>query len=70
MKIVFYNFGGIKNFTIKADGYIFEIGLREWEEFVLPFYDCKNMIVECDGDVFDFTKEINKIGYNELTING
>jgi hypothetical protein len=70
MKIVFYGFGGIKNFIIRCDDNIFEVGLREWEEFVLPFYECNSMTVECDGEVFDFTKQINRIGNNKLKING
>jgi hypothetical protein len=69
MKIVFYNFGGVKNFVIKSNDFSIQLFLREWEEYVLPFFDCDNLIVECDGEIFDFTNQINKIGYNELIIN-
>lgn len=66
MKIVFYDFGGVKLFKIKTENFYQEVDLREWEEVSLPFFDCKNLFVECDGDVIDFTEEINKITYNEF----
>lgn len=66
MKIVFYDFGGVKNFKIKTEDFYQEINLREWEEVVLPFFDCSSLIIECDGEVIDFTEEMIKIGCNEF----
>lgn len=66
MKIVFYDYGGIKNFKIISDNYNCEFNLREWEEVILPFFDCSNLIVECDDEVIDFTEEVINISYNEF----
>ena len=66
MKIVFYNFGGIKEFKILADNYEHTLETREWQEIILPFLDTSSLIVEHDGEVFNFSKELTKIGYNEF----
>lgn len=66
MKLVFYDFGGVKQFRINSNNYTNEFEVREWNEIVLPFFDCENLTVEHDGEVIDFTEEINKITYNEF----
>ena len=68
MKIVFYDFGGIKNLEIKSENYSFNSEIREWQEIQLPFYDCKELIVKIDEEMFDFSYEISKIGHNTFTI--
>ena len=66
MKVVFYDFGGLKQFKINADYFETNIEVREWEEIILPFVSCDSLIVEHDEETFDFSKEIHKIGYNEF----
>jgi hypothetical protein len=66
MKIVFYNFGGLKQFKLISGDFNTEVEVREWEEIILPFFSCDSLIVEHDGERFDFSKQINKIGYNEF----
>jgi hypothetical protein len=66
MKIVFYNFGGVKHFKINSNDYSNEFEVREWQEINLPFKDTNHLIVEVDGDSFDFSKDVNNIGCNEF----
>ena len=66
IKLVFYDFGGIKNFKIKVKDYVGEFNTREWDEIVLPFFDCDEMVIEHDGELFDLTKEIKNIGCNKF----
>jgi hypothetical protein len=70
MKIVFYNFGGLKEFKIVTDGWEEKYEVREWQEITLPFFHCQNLVVEHEGETFDFTNDIKKIGYNEFIKNG
>jgi hypothetical protein len=37
IKIVFYNFGGIKHFNVKTDLFENDYEVREWDEIKLPF---------------------------------
>jgi len=67
MKLVFYNYGGVKKFKVKTTDFYEEFDKREWDEISLPFINCDSLIVECEDEVFDLTEEINKIGYNEFT---
>ena len=66
IKLVFYDFGGVKQFKITSNEYSDEIEVREWNEIVLPFFDCEKLVIVHEGDTFDFTKEINKITHNEF----
>ena len=66
IKLVFYDFGGVKQFKITSNEYSDEIEVREWNEIVLPFFDCEKLVIVHEGDTFDFTKEINKITQNEF----
>jgi hypothetical protein len=66
IKLVFYDFGGVKQFKITSNDYSDEIEVREWNEIVLPFFDCEKLVIVHEGETFDFTKEINKITHNEF----
>lgn len=68
VKIVFYDFGGVKNFKIKSNDYYSEFDVREWDEISLPFVDCNNLLVTQDDRLFDFSDEISKITHNEIFI--
>jgi hypothetical protein len=68
VKIVFYDFGGVKNFKIKSNDYYSEFDVREWDEISLPFIDCNNLLVTQDDRLFDFSNEISKITHNEIFI--
>jgi hypothetical protein len=66
IKLVFYDFGGVKQFKITSNDYSDEIEVREWNEIVLPFFDCEKLVIVHEGETFDCTKEINKITHNEF----
>lgn len=66
MKIVFYNFGGLKTFNIETEYGMFEHIVREWDEIVLPFFSCEVLKVVNEGEVFDFTSDLKQIGHNEF----
>ena len=67
MKIVFYDFGGLKTFRIVSDDFDNTYEVSEWQEIVLPFYNCTKLEVIHDGETFDFEREIKNIGYNQFT---
>jgi hypothetical protein len=67
MKIVFYDFGGLKTFRIVSDDFDNTYEVREWEEIILPFYNCIKLEVIHDGETFDFEREIKNIGHNQFT---
>lgn len=69
MKIVFYNFAGLKKFTIETDHGKSEHTVREWDQIELPYFSCKSLKVENDGNTFDFTTELKQIGHNEFKIS-
>lgn len=66
MKIVFYNFGGIKQFEIKTENFRESFEVREWQEITLPFFDCHQLVVEHEEEEFDFSVDLSKIGYNKF----
>ena len=49
------------------DNFENEYVVREWEEIHLPFYDCETLIVTIDGQTFDYSDDIKKIGHNIFT---
>ena len=64
MKIVFYNFGGIKNFNIKAESFEENYEVREWDEIVLPFPNTDKLIITNEDEIFDLSNYVNNIGEN------
>jgi hypothetical protein len=66
IKIVFYDFGGLRDFTIIADEFEGTFSVREWEEIEIPYYDCKIFKVIYDGEVIDLSSELNSITHNEF----
>lgn len=68
MKIVFYDFGGIKEFEIISDDFRKTISLREWEEVELPFVDTNKLSVLHDFEEIDYSDFIKKIGENTIKI--
>lgn len=66
MKIVFYNFGGLKTFRIVTENFDSSFEVREWQEIMLPFIDCDKLEVVIEDETLDFTKELKNIGYNEF----
>jgi hypothetical protein len=69
MKMVFYNYGGIKKYLILADGFQQEYELREWEQIELPFINTENLIVLHDGEEINYSEYIKGIGQNKLYIS-
>jgi hypothetical protein len=66
MKLVFYNFGGVKEFKIETENFSQIYQVREWQEIILPFFDCEHLHVTFENETFDFSEIINKISYNEF----
>jgi NADH:ubiquinone oxidoreductase subunit len=64
MKIVFYNFGGIKHFTVKTDSFENNYEVREWDEIELPFLNTNKLVITNDGEIFDLSHDVNNIGEN------
>lgn len=64
MKIVFYNFGGIKHFNIKTESFEKDYEVREWDEIQLPFSNTNKLIVTHDDEVFDLSQDVINIGKN------
>jgi hypothetical protein len=69
MKMVFYNYGGIKKYLISTDNFQEEYELREWEQIILPFIGTEKLIVSCDGEDVDYSTYIKSIGQNKLNIS-
>jgi hypothetical protein len=69
MKIVFYNYGGIKKYLIVADGFQREYELREWEQIELPFVNTETLTVSYDGEEINYSIYIKNIGQNKLHIS-
>jgi FkbM family methyltransferase len=67
MKIVFYDFGGIKQFNIKTDSFENNYEVREWDEIKLPFLNTDKLIIANDGEIFDLSDYVNNIGNNTFT---
>lgn len=66
MKVVFYDFGGVKKFHVKTENYENEYEIREWVEIELPFFNCDELIVSHDDEIIDLTEEIKQITFNEF----
>lgn len=64
MKLVFYNFGGVKHFKVTSVNFEQEYTLREWEQIILPFMDTDFLLIRHDEEEIDYSKEIKKIGQN------
>lgn len=69
MKLVFYNYGGIKNFKITSTNFQQEYDSREWEQIVLPFNNAELLLIEHDGEEIDYSNEVKKIGHNTFEKN-
>ena len=64
MKIVFYNFGGVKQFNVKSESFENNYMVREWDEIELPFFNTDKLFIENDGEIFDLSDYTTNIGYN------
>lgn len=64
MKLVFYNFGGLKKFKIKSNDIELEHELREWEVFYLPFQETDDLIISHDGEELNYGSVLKTIGHN------
>lgn len=64
MKLVFYNFGGLKKFKIKSNDIELEHELREWEVFYLPFQETDDLIISHDGEELNYGNVLKTIGRN------
>jgi hypothetical protein len=64
MKIVFYDFGGIKHFNVKTDLFENNYEVREWDEIELPFLNTDKLIITNDNETFDLSHHVNNIGEN------
>lgn len=67
IKIVFYDFGGIKHFNVKTDLFENDYEVREWDEIKLPFLNTDKLIITNDGETFDLSHHVNNIGNNTFT---
>lgn len=67
IKLVFYNFGGIKTFTIKTEDFIQEYIVREWEEIKLPYKNYNSFMIEYEGKEYNFTNIILNIKHSIFT---
>lgn len=68
MKIVFYNFGGVKNFLINIDSVEYQYDVREWEEITLDSQSAECFKITHNNEEIDYTKILNGIGQNTLEI--
>lgn len=68
MKILFYDFGGLKQFSISADTFEQNYELREWEEIELPFITIDKLIISHEGSDIDYSNIVKNIGENILKI--
>lgn len=65
IKLLFYDFEGIKNFKIISDSFEEEFTLNSWDFVELPFKDCSLLQI---NDT-DYTKSLKSIGQNILEVN-
>ena len=68
MKIVFYDYGGLKNFTITSNDFQQNYELREWQQVELPFTTTDNLIISHDGEEINYAEYVKNIGENILKI--
>ncbi len=66
IKIVFYDYGGLKTFTIISDEHEQTHTVREWEEIEIPYVNCEILKVIHDGEIIDLSSELSNITYNEF----
>jgi hypothetical protein len=64
IKLVFYNFGGVKNFKVKTENFTQEYSVMEWEELTFPFANYESFIVTYEGRDYDFTNILLNIKHN------
>jgi hypothetical protein len=69
IKLLFYEFEGVKNIKIISDNFEKEFNLKTWEHIELPFNTCSLLKILCNDEEIDYTKNIISIGQNILTIN-
>lgn len=69
MKILFYDFGGIKQFTITTENYQKSLEIREWEQIELPFVYTNTLFISHDGEEINYSDFVKGIGENILKIN-
>jgi len=67
IKLVFYSFENIKNFTIKTEDFIKEFNTGEFEEIELPYKEYTSFVVIYEEKEYDFTDIISKITFNSFT---
>lgn len=68
IKLIFYDFGGIKNFTISSDNFESDYETREWEQIELPFNQTEKLIITHDAEMIDYSHIIKNIGQNVFEI--
>lgn len=68
MKIVFYDYGGLKNFTITSNDFQQNYELREWQQVELPFMTTDKLIISHDGEEINYAEYVKNIGENILKI--
>lgn len=68
MKILFYDFGGVKQFLVKAENYQKSYEVREWEQIELPFTTTNTLLINHDGEEIDYSEFIKGIGENIIKI--
>lgn len=66
IKLVFYNYGGLKTFEIQTEFNKTRHTVREWQEIELPYTSCQELVVRYQDEVYDFGKELKLIGHNEF----
>ena len=67
IKLIFYDFKNVKNFTIKTEDFIQEFNVNEFEEIEFPYKEYNSFIVVYEGKEYDFTDIISKITFNTFT---
>ena len=67
LKLFFYDFKNVKNFTIKTEDFIQEFNVNEFEEIEFPYKEYNSFIVVYEGKEYDFTDIISKITFNTFT---
>ena len=67
IKLVFYDFGGVKNFVISTEDFCTEHIVREWDQINIPYKNYESFIIKHDGIDYDFTKILLNIKHNIFT---
>jgi len=68
MKLIFYDYGGIKKFKITCDNFEKEYDVREWEQIELPFNSTQKLLISHEENEIDYIHIIKNIGQNIFEI--